>query len=76
MGALIPEKIPLISQTENNLPFMIYCRSVVRTVVFSRYSWKLCPTIKLIALKMETCSLHTEDNVYIRMINEERRINK
>lgn len=33
--------------------------------------------IKLIALKkMEMCSSHEEDDVYIRMINEERRINK
>lgn len=43
------------------------------TVVFfcSRESWKLCPKIKLIALKMEKfCSLHKEDNGYTGMINE------
>lgn len=53
LGALIPEKILLISQTENNLLLIVNHMSIIRTVMFNRGGWKLCPVIKLIALKNE-----------------------
>lgn len=34
------------------------------------------PCDKAYCLKMEICSSHEEDDVYISMINEDRRINK
>lgn len=36
-------------------------------------SWKLWSEIKLIALKMETCSSHEEDSIYIRNYKCEKR---
>lgn len=65
MGALIPEKIPLISQTENNLLLIINHRSIMRTVIFNREGWKLCPVIKLIALKNEKFVAHIRKTMFI-----------
>lgn len=62
LGALIPEKIPLISQTENNLPLMINRRSDMRTAVLN---WKLqyMPYDKAYCFKK--CVAHVRKTMFI-----------